>query len=124
VPIAEDAASKLPVLKALTRKFRLAPDVHLQPLAAAAPALATGADLYALAADAWTVALRRTIAGCGDAPIPVRSFHSSSENASNHLQVADAWTVALQRTIASYGDAPISVREVAVLSIVCGQDSH
>ena len=37
---AEDAAAKLPVLRALTRKFRLAPGVDLAAVAAAAPALA------------------------------------------------------------------------------------
>ena len=37
---AEDAAAKLPVLRALTRKFRLAAGVDLAAVAAAAPALA------------------------------------------------------------------------------------
>lgn len=74
VSAAEDASSKLPVLKALTRKFRLGVGVDLAAVALAAPGLATGADLYALAADAWTVALRRTIANYGDEPIPVRGI--------------------------------------------------
>lgn len=52
----------LQVLHALTRKFDLAPDVDLAAIAAACPPTLTGADLYALAADAWMLALRRSIA--------------------------------------------------------------
>jgi peroxin-6 len=55
-------ARLLQVLHALTRKFDLAPDVDLAAVAAACPPTLTGADLYALAADAWMLALRRSIA--------------------------------------------------------------
>lgn len=50
-----------PPPQALTRKFQLAPDVDLQALAQACPPTLTGADLYALCADAWMVALKRRI---------------------------------------------------------------
>ncbi|KAG2449569.1 hypothetical protein HYH02_005102 [Chlamydomonas schloesseri] len=61
VGIAEDAASKAKVLQALTRKFCLAPDVDLPAVAAACPTTLSGADLYALCADAWMGALQRHI---------------------------------------------------------------
>lgn len=61
VGIAEDAGSKRQVLHALTRKFRLLGDVDLGAVAAACPARFTGADMYALSADAWMVAFRRGI---------------------------------------------------------------
>ncbi len=60
------------MLRALTRKFRMAPDVQLLPVTAACPATASGADLYGLAADAWTIALRRTLAAPANAPRPGR----------------------------------------------------
>ncbi|GIM02538.1 hypothetical protein Vretimale_7353, partial [Volvox reticuliferus] len=61
VGIAEEPEAKAKVLKALTRKFQLADDVDLQSLASACPATLTGADLYALCADAWMTALQRHI---------------------------------------------------------------
>ena len=48
-------------LQALTRKFSLAADVDLPALGAACPQQLTGADLYALCADAWMEALKRRI---------------------------------------------------------------
>lgn len=50
------------VLRALTRKFALAADVDLDAVAAECAPTFTGADLYALAADAWTAALYRVAA--------------------------------------------------------------
>ena len=52
----------LQVLQALTRKFALAADVDLDAVAAECAPTFTGADLYALAADAWTAALYRVAA--------------------------------------------------------------
>lgn len=80
---AEDAESKLPVLTALTRKFRKSSDVQLLPVAAACPSTASGADMYGLAADAWTIALRRTLSAYGDDDIPVAPRH-------HHLPFVDA----------------------------------
>ena len=59
---AEDAASKRSVLEALTRKFSLAGDVDLGDLAARCPPQLTGADMYALCADAWMNGLKRLVA--------------------------------------------------------------
>ena len=59
--VAEDPASKASVLAALTRKFDLGPDVDLQSLAQQCAVTLTGADLYALASDAWMTALKRTV---------------------------------------------------------------
>lgn len=41
------------VLKALTRKFKLHEDVSLYSIAKKCPPNFTGADMYALCADAW-----------------------------------------------------------------------
>eukprot|EP00884_Botryococcus_braunii_P001649 jgi/Botrbrau1/11485/Bobra.0360s0012.1 len=60
VGVAEDAESKVKVLKALTRKFCLSEGVDLVKVAHECAPTFTGADLYALCADAWMNALRRT----------------------------------------------------------------
>ena len=57
---------RLRVLEALTRRFNLATDVALPELARRCPARYTGADLYALCADAWMRAVKRRLA-LGDA---------------------------------------------------------
>jgi peroxin-6 len=57
---------RLRVLEALTRRFQLAPDVQLSELARVCPQRYTGADLYALCADAWMRAVKRRLA-LGDA---------------------------------------------------------
>ena len=62
VGVAEDVASKAKVLRALTRKFRLAPTVDLDAVARECAPTYTGADLYALCADAWMAGLKRIIA--------------------------------------------------------------
>ncbi|KAI8467615.1 MAG: hypothetical protein J3K34DRAFT_523599 [Monoraphidium minutum] len=62
VGISEDAASKLKVLRALTRRFDLSKDVDLPEVASSCAPTLSGADLYALCADAWMGALKRRIA--------------------------------------------------------------
>jgi peroxin-6 len=57
---------RLRVLEALTRRFHLAPGVDLPGLARRCPPRYTGADLYALCADAWMRAVKRQLAA--DAP--------------------------------------------------------
>ncbi len=59
VGIAQQPQDKLKVLEALTRKFLLAAGVNLQSIAENCRPELTGADLYALCADAWMAALRR-----------------------------------------------------------------
>ena len=66
VGVSEDAASKLKVLRALTRRFALGAGVDLEAVARACPPTLSGADLYALCADAWMGALKRRIAAGGD----------------------------------------------------------
>lgn len=46
------------ILKALTRKFDLDHDVELSSIAGKCSELYSGADLYALCADAWMIAMR------------------------------------------------------------------
>ena len=69
VGIAAEPSSKLKVISALTRKFKQSDDVDLLQLSNQCPFQLTGADLYALCADAWMNALKRKIdnctAGCG-----------------------------------------------------------
>ena len=60
--ISEDADSKIKILKAITRKFNLSPDVDLEVLATQCPVNLTGADLYALCSDAMLTALRKQVA--------------------------------------------------------------
>lgn len=60
--VAEDSHSKLKVLQALTRKFKLQGDVDLSIVAEKCPPTFTGADMYALSSDAWMTALKRTVA--------------------------------------------------------------
>lgn len=62
VGVAEDVASKANVLRALTRKFKLAPTVDLDAVARECAPTFTGADLYALCADAWMAGLKRIVA--------------------------------------------------------------
>ena len=62
VGVAEDVASKAKVLRALTRKFTLAPAVDLDAVARECAPTFTGADLYALCADAWMAGLKRIVA--------------------------------------------------------------
>jgi peroxin-6 len=47
------------ILEALTRKFRLEPDLDLRQLAERCPFNYTGADFYALCADAMLNAMSR-----------------------------------------------------------------
>ncbi|KAL4857587.1 Peroxisome biogenesis protein 6 [Chlorella vulgaris] len=62
VGIASDVASRLQVLQALTRRFKLAPGADLAEVARCCADRFTGADLYALCSDAWMTALKRSIA--------------------------------------------------------------
>ena len=62
VGVAEDVASKAKVLRALTRKFKLAPSIDLDAVARDCAPTYTGADLYALCADAWMAGLKRLVA--------------------------------------------------------------
>lgn len=49
------------VLKALTRKFKLKEDISLLSIAKRCPPNFTGADMYALCADAWFHAAKRKV---------------------------------------------------------------
>ncbi|KAL8167782.1 hypothetical protein V2J09_009281 [Rumex salicifolius] len=59
VGITSDPTNRERVLKALTRKFKLHEDVSLYSIAERCPPNFTGADLYALCADAWFSAAKR-----------------------------------------------------------------
>jgi len=58
VGVDDTPLGRLRVLQALTRRFSLAADVSLEELAKKCPKRYTGADLYALCADAWMRAVK------------------------------------------------------------------
>ncbi|XP_018511083.2 LOW QUALITY PROTEIN: peroxisome biogenesis protein 6 [Brassica rapa] len=61
VGVNADASYRERVLKALTRKFKLSEDVSLYSVAKKCPSTFTGADMYALCADAWFQAAKRQV---------------------------------------------------------------
>ncbi|CAN8295835.1 unnamed protein product [Cochlearia groenlandica] len=61
VGVNSDASYRERVLKALTRKFKLSEDVSLYAVAKKCPPTFTGADMYALCADAWFQAAKRKV---------------------------------------------------------------
>uniref|UniRef100_A0A7N0VKP7 ATPase AAA-type core domain-containing protein n=1 Tax=Kalanchoe fedtschenkoi TaxID=63787 RepID=A0A7N0VKP7_KALFE len=61
VGVNSEASYRERVLKALTRKFKLHEDVSLYSIASKCPPNFTGADMYALCADAWFTAAKRTV---------------------------------------------------------------
>ncbi|XP_073526287.1 uncharacterized protein [Phyllobates terribilis] len=65
VGITSDPTNRERVLKALTRKFKLHEDVSLYSIAERCPPNFTGADLYALCADAWFTAAKRKVSSLG-----------------------------------------------------------
>lgn len=76
VGIAQHTQDKLKVLQALTRKFSLGPTVDLLNVAESCGPTLTGADLYALCADAWMAALRRLNVSMKVLGIPFNLFAS------------------------------------------------
>ncbi|CAO2823874.1 unnamed protein product [Amaranthus hypochondriacus] len=61
VGVNADPSYRERVLKALTRKFQLHEDVSLYAIAKRCPPNFTGADMYALCADAWFQAAKRQV---------------------------------------------------------------
>ncbi|XP_005103774.1 peroxisome assembly factor 2 [Aplysia californica] len=59
--VSGDSSAQLNILQALTRKFDMAPDLNLNSVADECPPNLTGADLYALCADALLNAMRTKI---------------------------------------------------------------
>ncbi|CAH8336730.1 unnamed protein product [Eruca vesicaria subsp. sativa] len=72
VGVNADASYRERVLKALTRKFKLSEDVSLYSVAKKCPSTFTGADMYALCADAWFQAAKRKVlnSDSGDDSLP------------------------------------------------------
>ncbi|KAJ8919711.1 hypothetical protein NQ315_006239 [Exocentrus adspersus] len=56
-----DEASKISVLKALTRRFKIEENVRMVEVVRLCPPNVTGADFYGICATAWTSAARRVI---------------------------------------------------------------
>lgn len=59
--VSKDHDAQLDILKALTRKFKLHPDIDLPAIASQCPLTYTGADFYALCADTMLHALSRKV---------------------------------------------------------------
>jgi peroxin-6 len=57
--VSNDHKAQLNILEALTRKFRLHPDLDLASVAEQCPFNYTGADFYALCSDAMLKAMTR-----------------------------------------------------------------
>ena len=57
--ISETHEAQLKILEALTRKFRLDPDLDLRSIAERCPFNYTGADFYALCSDSMLKAMSR-----------------------------------------------------------------
>ena len=57
--VSQSHEAQLNILQALTRKFKLHPDLSLQRVAEACPFHYTGADFYALCSDALLKAMSR-----------------------------------------------------------------
>lgn len=57
--ISDTHEAQLKILEALTRKFRLDPDLNLRDIADRCPFNYTGADFYALCSDAMLKAMSR-----------------------------------------------------------------
>jgi len=69
VGISSDSSYRERVLGALTRKFKLHGNVSMSSIAKRCPPNFTGADMYALCADAWLQAVKRKLSGKrADAP--------------------------------------------------------
>lgn len=75
VGVNSDPSYRERVLKALTRKFKLHEDVSLYSIAKRCPPNFTGADMYALCADAWFNAAKRQV------------LNSESDSSSNNNEV-------------------------------------
>lgn len=63
VGISSDSSYRERVLGALTRKFKFHGNVSLSSIAKRCPPNFTGADMYALCADAWLQAVKRKLSG-------------------------------------------------------------
>ncbi|XP_024966559.1 peroxisome biogenesis protein 6 [Cynara cardunculus var. scolymus] len=72
VGVTTDPSYRERVLKALTRKFKLHEDVSLYSIAEKCPPNFTGADMYALCADAWFHAAKRKVLAADADPTSVK----------------------------------------------------
>lgn len=74
------------MLEALTRKFKLSGDVDLASLAHKCPVTLSGADLYALCADAWMVAFKRHISNSEQEHVQDSPAHTHDAAGPRQLQ--------------------------------------
>lgn len=96
VGVNSDPSYRERVLKALTRKFQLHEDVSLYAIAKRCPPNFTGADMYALCADAWFHAAKREV------------LSSASDSTSNNNDI-DSIVVQYDDFIKVLGELPPSI---------------
>ncbi|KAM6972481.1 peroxisomal ATPase PEX6 [Aplochiton taeniatus] len=95
VGINEDRETQLQVLRAISRKFQMDPDVSLQEVVERCPAQLTGADLYALCSDAMMAAIKRKIAlitdglDCEQSPLVINKEDFSQALATHRPSISD-----------------------------------
>lgn len=90
---------QLRILEALTRKFRLGPDVSLRRVAESMPFTYTGADLYAICSDAMLKAITRQ---CTAVDFRIKSLHDGNGAVTpayffDHLATPDDIEVTVQQ---------------------------
>ena len=80
--ISDTNEAQLKIIQALTRKFRLDPELDLQAIVEKCPFNFTGADFYALCSDALLKAMSRKAEGIdrilGESILSERKLHSVS----------------------------------------------
>eukprot|EP00474_Spongospora_subterranea_P004764 CRZ05222.1 hypothetical protein [Spongospora subterranea] len=91
--VSSDQSDQLKILTALTRKFDLAEDVDFLDITSSCPSTFTGADFYALAADAMLLAIKARI----------ESINKSFEEF-NRTNCGDS--VTLSKFFKQYNDSP------------------
>jgi len=84
------------VLQALTRKFKLSADVDLTSLAHKCPITLSGADLYALCADAWMVSFKRHISSSEQEHVQDSPAHTQDAAGLQQLQGHQAEAAVLE----------------------------
>ncbi|KAH7425798.1 hypothetical protein KP509_11G072000 [Ceratopteris richardii] len=96
VGISTELSYRQRVLEALTRKFQLDKDVRIEDVARICPVTFTGADMYALCADAWMLAVKRQV-----------SMQDTNQDADIVVKHED-FTEALQELTPSLSQAELS----------------
>lgn len=102
-----EPSTRLAVLTALTRKFRLGSGVSLEALAAKCPTTFTGADCYALCAEALMHALEQRVASL-EKKLSQKNVADPAEAAARRNALANEG--AIEVTVEDFDAALASIR--------------